>query len=211
MRGKGLAGLAAFRCFLWWDLILRDALACVTLVELAQTTDMAPMNVPVFGMSQLKEECGCDHSFRECGDMTQRRALYELMPVQTRTFREIWESLVHMNFRGNSYGPIFLVPCFQGKSAWTNGPESSSKVFPETGIGSWMAFPSDLISRQNLVKPIVQNIMWINQQLLRVKVWAVNLQLAPICEHVLDKVGHCYYFMLLVVQVTNHVGSWPDS
>ena len=34
--------------------------------------------------------------------------------MQTRTFREIWEPLVHANFRGNSYGPIPLLPCFQG-------------------------------------------------------------------------------------------------
>ena len=31
--------------------------------------------------------------------------LYGPMPVQTRTFREIWEPLVHMNFKDNSYGP----------------------------------------------------------------------------------------------------------
>ena len=38
------------------------------------------------------------------------------------------QSLVHMNFLG--------------KFAWTNGPESSSKVSPYTGIGPWMALPS---------------------------------------------------------------------
>ena len=35
-----------------------------------------------------------------------------------------------------------LVPCFQGKSVWTNGPESSSQVSLETGIGPRMAFPN---------------------------------------------------------------------
>ena len=40
------------------------------------------------------------------------------------------QSLVHMNFLG--------------KFVWTNGPESSSKVSPSTGIGPWMAPPSRL-------------------------------------------------------------------
>ena len=31
---------------------------------------------------------------------------------------------------------------FLGKFVWTNGPESSSKVSPYTGIGPWMALPS---------------------------------------------------------------------
>ena len=35
-----------------------------------------------------------------------------------------------------------LVPCFQGRYVWTNGPESSSKVSPETGVGPWTALPS---------------------------------------------------------------------
>ena len=35
----------------------------------------------------------------------QRRALHGPMPVQTRTFREIWEPLVHVDVKGNSYGP----------------------------------------------------------------------------------------------------------
>ena len=38
----------------------------------------------------------------------QTSALYGPIPVQTRTFKEIWQPLVHMNFRGNSHGPI---PC----------------------------------------------------------------------------------------------------
>ena len=29
-----------------------------------------------------------------------------------------------------------------GEFVWTNGPESSSKVSPYTGIGPWMALPS---------------------------------------------------------------------
>ena len=52
-----------------------------------------------------------------------------------------------MNSRRNQNGPMVtipLVPCFQGKSAWTNGPERSSKVSPETGIGPWMALPRNL-------------------------------------------------------------------
>ena len=31
-----------------------------------------------------------------------------------------------------------LAPCLQRKSVWTNGPERSSQVVPETGIGPWM-------------------------------------------------------------------------
>ena len=34
-----------------------------------------------------------------------------------------------------------MVPCFQGKSAWTNDRESVSKVSPEIGIRPWMALP----------------------------------------------------------------------
>ena len=36
--------------------------------------------------------------------------------VQTRTFRQIWEPLVQVNFRGNSYGPMVPSPYFQGNS-----------------------------------------------------------------------------------------------
>ena len=43
---------------------------------------------------------------------------------------------------GNSYGPIIGPYLFLGKLVWTNGPESSSKVSPYTGIGPWMALPS---------------------------------------------------------------------
>ena len=34
---------------------------------------------------------------------------------------------------------------FLGKFVWTNGPESSSKISPYTGIGPWMALPSEFI------------------------------------------------------------------
>ena len=63
------------------------------------------------------------------------------MPVKTETFRELWAPLVHTNFGGNSYGPIIGPYLFLGKFVWTNGPESSSKVSPYTGIGPWMALP----------------------------------------------------------------------
>ena len=59
------------------------------------------------------------------------------MPVETETFRELWAPLVHTNFGGNSYGPIIGPQLFLGKFVWTNGPESSSKVSPYTGIGPW--------------------------------------------------------------------------
>ena len=44
-------------------------------------------------------------------------------------------------FRGKSYGPIIGPYLFLGRLVWTNGPESSSKVSPYTGIGPWMAIP----------------------------------------------------------------------
>ena len=37
---------------------------------------------------------------------------------------------------------------FLGKFVWTNGPESSSKVSPYTGIGPWMALPSNATQKQ---------------------------------------------------------------
>ena len=57
--------------------------------------------------------------------------------METRTFREIWEPLVHTNFSGNLYGPIPWCLAFREN---LYGPsESSSKVSTETGIGPWMA------------------------------------------------------------------------
>ena len=53
-------------------------------------------------------------------------------------------TLVNTNFGGNSYGPIIGPYLFLGKFVWTDGPETSSKVSPYTGIGPWMAFPSIL-------------------------------------------------------------------
>ena len=73
---------------------------------------------------------------------SQGRALYGPIPVKTETFGELSGPLVHTNFGGNSYGPIIGPYLFLGKSVWTNGPESSSKVSPYTGIGPWMALPS---------------------------------------------------------------------
>ena len=57
------------------------------------------------------------------------------------TLEELSGPLVHTNFGGNSYGPIIGPYLFLGKFLWTNGPESSSKVSPYTGIGPWMALP----------------------------------------------------------------------
>ena len=39
-------------------------------------------------------------------------------------------------FQGNFVWTNPQLPCFQGKSVWTNGPESMSKVSPETGADS---------------------------------------------------------------------------
>ena len=77
-----------------------------------------------------------------CPLPTQGRALYGPIPVKTKTFGELSGPLVHTNFGGNSYGPIIGPYLFLGKFVWTNGPESSSKVSPYTGIGPWMALPS---------------------------------------------------------------------
>ena len=66
------------------------------------------------------------------------------MPVETETFRELWAPLVHINFGGNSYGPIIGPYLFLEKFVWTNGPESSPKVSPYTGIGPVMAFRREL-------------------------------------------------------------------
>ena len=74
----------------------------------------------------------------------QGRALYGPMPVKTETFRELRGLLVHTFSWGNSYGPIIGPYLFLGKFVWTNGPESSSKVSPYTGIGPWMALPSKI-------------------------------------------------------------------
>ena len=47
-----------------------------------------------------------------------------------------------------------LVPCFQGKSVWTNRAESLPKVSPKTGIGPWMVLPRNCqnFMVQNLAK-----------------------------------------------------------
>ena len=76
------------------------------------------------GAVHLDSECANMARIWNEGSKLQRRTIYGPMPVQTRIFREIWEPLVHMNFKRN---PMHT--------------ESSSKVCPEIGIGSWMAPP----------------------------------------------------------------------
>ena len=49
--------------------------------------------------------------------------------------QEIWEPLVPSEFQRRSVLTNALVPRLQGKSVWTDGPESSSRVSPEAGIG----------------------------------------------------------------------------
>ena len=68
-----------------------------------------------------------------------KSALYGPMPVKTETFRELWAPLVHT---------------FLGKFVWTNGPGSSSKVSPYTGIGPWMALPVSSQKRVHSVVPL---------------------------------------------------------
>ena len=57
--------------------------------------------------------------------------------------------MVHINFRGNSYEPMAPLPLFSLKFVWTNGPKSSPKVSPETGIGPWIALPRPVQNLQN--------------------------------------------------------------
>ena len=48
-----------------------------------------------------------------------------------------------MQIPGEIHMDQSLVHTFSGKFVWTNGLESSSKVSPYTGIGPWMALPSN--------------------------------------------------------------------
>ena len=64
------------------------------------------------------------------------------MPSRLKLLEELSGPLVHTNLGGNSYGQIIGPYLFLGKFVWTNGPESSFKVSPYTGIGPWMALPS---------------------------------------------------------------------
>ena len=59
---------------------------------------------------------------------------------------------------------LVALSCLQGKSSWTNGPESSSEVSPETGVGPWMALPN-LVSQPS----ITIFVLWVQlpQPLLR--------------------------------------------
>ena len=68
----------------------------------------------------------------------QGRAIYGPIPVHSvgGNFRRTFRTIGPYEFRdGNSYGPIIGPYLFLGKFVWTNGPESSSKVSPYTGIG----------------------------------------------------------------------------
>ena len=97
-------------------------------------------------MSKVSREMSGSFHFsttlEQCQMTKQGRALYGPIPVKTETFRALWAPLVHTNFGGSSYGPIIGPYLFLRKFVWTNGPESSSKVSPYTGIGPWIALPS---------------------------------------------------------------------
>ena len=83
------------------------------------------------------------HSGGPAGKM-QRQALYGPMPVQTRTFGEIFGHIGPYEFQGKSIWTNRWVPCFQEESAWTDGRESSSKDSPQTGTAPCMALPRDV-------------------------------------------------------------------
>ena len=64
---------------------------------------------------------------------------YRSRPKLSENFEGHWS----IPFPGEIHMDQSLVPMnFLGKFVWTNGPESSSKVSPYTGIGPWMALPS---------------------------------------------------------------------
>ena len=125
-------------------------------------------------------------NFREEHSMDWYRFRIELY------FREIWEPLVHMNFMGNSYGPMAPLPCFQvsGNFVWTNGAESSSKVAPWIGIGPWMPLLRiwrGNFARRNSLLFIVQAQNWVltrkhprwKSTILRMKhiIWWISVSL----------------------------------
>ena len=95
------------------------------------------MNRPSFGLVCRNDSGRFGPHFRQ-----GKSTLWTNAGHYTETFRELWAPLVHTDFGGNSYGPIIGPYLFLGKFVWTNGPESSSKVYPYTGIGPWMALPS---------------------------------------------------------------------
>ena len=56
----------------------------------------------------------------------------------SENFERHWSILIS----GEIHMDQSLVHTYSCKFIWTNGPESSSKVSPYTGIGPWMALPS---------------------------------------------------------------------
>ena len=92
---------------------------------------------------------------------------YRSRPKLSENFEGHWS----IPFPGeNSYGPIIGPYLFLGKFIWTNGPESSSKVSPHTGIGPWMALASEsllqtspsgtLLSRKRFNRNLVRTGVW---------------------------------------------------
>ena len=61
---------------------------------------------------------------------THLLALLSRACTRAGNFQRTLSAIGPYEFRGNSYGPIIGPYLFQGKFVWTNGPESSSKVFP---------------------------------------------------------------------------------
>ena len=84
--------------------------------------------------------------FRGCGGMActceKTHAEKSTLWTDTGVDQNFQRAICPQEFQGKSVWTSRLLPCFQGKSVRTNGPESSSKVPPETGIGLWMALPS---------------------------------------------------------------------
>ena len=83
-----------------------------------------------------------------CGIFSEKSALWTDAGVDGKTFRGIWEPLVRMNFKEDSYGPKALC-LVSGRCVWTNGPETSSKVSPRLALVHGWFFPIFRPRRRN--------------------------------------------------------------
>ena len=83
---------------------------------------------------------GVSDPMRNFLDIREKHSMdqYRSRPKLAENFERHWSirisGEIHMD---KSIGPYL----FLGKFVWTNGPESSSKVSPYTGIGPWMVLP----------------------------------------------------------------------
>ena len=77
-----------------------------------------------------------------CGDNKEGKSTLWANIGQDRNFRRTLRAIGPYLFLGKFMWTNHWSIPFPGEFVWTNGPESSSKVFPPyTGIGPWMALP----------------------------------------------------------------------